>query len=107
MAEFYDDYLGSYDQGNSVPVISPQRAGTWSKSNLASRFDSRSAPNSVYSHNGRPTRKNSSRASPRAYTRPRNNYEEEGYGSEEYDDGPLELTMIRVKVCSISYIHFE
>jgi neutrophil cytosolic factor 2 len=107
MAEFYNDYLGSYDQGNSVPVISPHRAGAWSKLHHASESDSRSAPNSLYSHNGRSMRrKNSSRANPRAYTRALNNYEEEGYGSEEYDDGPLELTMIRVKVCSISFIHF-
>ena len=107
MAEFYDDYLGSYDQGNSVQIISPHRAGARSKSNHVSRSDSRSASNSIYSHNGRSMRrKNSSRANPRAYTRARNNYEEEGYGSEEYDDGPPELTMIRVKVCNISFIHF-
>ena len=103
MAEFYDDYLGSYEQGPSVPVTSPDRAGAWSQSNPASR--SRSVPNSVYSNNGRPMRrKNSNRTNPRAFARARNNYEEEGYGSEEYDDGPLELTMIRVKVCSISFI---
>jgi hypothetical protein len=46
-------------------------------------------------------RMNSSRSNPRAFVRGRNNYDEEGYGSEEYDDGPLELAMIRVKVCSI------
>ena len=102
MAEFYDDYLGSYDQGNSVPVISPDRAGARSQSNPAS---SRSAPNSFYSHNGRSMRrKNSHRTNLRAFARARNNFEEEGYGSEEYDDGPLELTMIRVKVCSIFLI---
>jgi hypothetical protein len=95
MAEFYNDYLGSYDQGNSVPITSPDRAGAWSQSNPGSR----SSPNSQYSHNGRSVRrKNSYRTNPRAFSRARNNYEEEGYGSEEYDDGPLELTMIRVKL---------
>ena len=105
MAEFYDDYLGSYDQGNSVPVISPDRTGAWSQLNPASGSGSHSAPNSLYSHNGRSMRrKNSTRTNPRASPRTRNNYEEEGYGSGEYDDGPFELTMIRVKVCSISFI---
>jgi len=95
MAEFYNDYLGSYDQGNSVPITSPDRTGAWSQSNPGSR----SSPNSLYSHNGRSVRrKNSYRTNPRAFSRARNNYEEEGYGSEEYDDGPLELTMIRVKL---------
>ena len=47
-------------------------------------------------------RMNSSRSNPRAFVRGRSNYDEEGYGSEEYDDGPLELAMIRVKVCSCS-----
>ena len=49
-------------------------------------------------------RMNSTRSNPRAFVRGRNNIEEEGYVSEEYDDGPFELAMIRVKVCSISYI---
>ena len=87
MAEFYDDYLGSYDQGSSAPLISPDRAGTRPQ----------------YSRSMR--RMNSTRTNPRAFVRGRNNYEEEGYGSEEYDDGPLELAMIRVKVCkNISFI---
>jgi len=80
MAEFYDDYLGSYDQGSSAPVISPDRAVTRPQ----------------YSRSMR--RMNSVRTNPRAIVRGRNNYEEEGYGSEEYDDGPLELAMIRVKL---------
>ena len=105
MAELYDDYLGFHDQGNSVPVVSPDRSGAWSQSIPASQSGSRSAPNSFYSHNGRSMRrKNSNRTNLRTFARARNNYEEEGYGSEEYDDGPLELTMIRVKVCSISFI---
>ena len=83
MAEFYDDYLGSYDQGYS-PVLSPDRTGMRS---------------------GRSVRRmNSTRTNARTFVRGRNNYEEEGYGSDEYDDGPLELAMIRVKVCSISFI---
>jgi len=85
MAEFYDDYLGSYEQGNSPPVISPDRTRS---------------PTSLFSYSSRSMsmrRMNSSRT-PRAFVRGRNNYEEEGYGSEEYDDGPLELAMIRVKL---------
>jgi len=81
MAEFYDDYLGSYDQIS--PVISPDRAGSLSSF-------------SQYSRSMR--RKNSSRTNPRSFVRGRNSYDEEGYGSEEYDDGPLELAMIRVKL---------
>jgi neutrophil factor 2 len=104
MAEFYDDYLSSYDQGNSVPVVSPNRAGAWSQLNLASQSGSHSAPNSMYSQNDRSIRrKNSNRSNRRAFARTRND-DEEGYGSGGYDDGPLELTMIRVKVCSISFI---
>lgn len=88
MAEFYDDYLGSYDQGYSSPVMSPDRAS------------STRSPASQYSRSMR--RMNSSRSNPRTFVRGRSNYDEEGYGSEEYDDGPLELAMIRVKVCSCS-----
>lgn len=84
MAEFYDDYLGSYDRGYSPPVISPDRAS------------STRSPASQYSRSMR--RMNSSRSNTRAFVRGRNNYDEEGYGSEEYDDGPLELAMIRVKL---------
>lgn len=93
MAEFYDDYLGSYDQGYSTPVTSPERSGS-----IRSH-----APQ--YSRSMR--RMNSTRTNPRAFVRGRNNYEEEGYGSEEYDDGPLELVMIRVKVSSISFIFWR
>ena len=95
MAEFYDAYLGSYDQGNSIPVISPDRPGARSQLNSAFLSGSHSSP-SLYSPNGRSMRRKNST---RAFARTRNNYEEEGYGSGEYDDGPFELTMIRVKVC--------
>ena len=88
MAEFYDDYLGSYDQGYSSPVVSPDRAS--------------SARSPVSQHSRSMRRMNSSRSNPRLFVRGRTNYDEEGYGSEEYDDGPLELVMIRVKVCSCS-----
>jgi neutrophil cytosolic factor 2 len=84
MAEFYDDYLGSYDQGYSPPVTSPDRAS------------STRSPASQYSRSMK--RMNSSRSNPRAFVRGRNNYDEEGYGSEEYDEGPFELAMIRVKL---------
>ena len=104
MAEFYDDYLGSYDQESSVPVMLRDRTGAWSQSSYASQSNSRGVPNSLYSRNGRSMRrKNPSHANPRAFTRAQNDYEG-GYGSEEYDDGSLELTMIRVKVCNIPLI---
>ena len=88
MTEFYEDYLGSYDQGYSTPVTSPDRTGTRSHT----------------PHSRSMRRMGSIRTNARAFVRGRNNYEEEGYGSEEYDDGPLELAMIRVKVCSIPFI---
>lgn len=88
MAEFYDDYLDTYD---SVPVPSPDRPA-WPQSNHGTQ----------HSQNGRSMGRKTSSRTNRAFVRGRNNYEE-GYGSEEYDDGPLELTMIRVKVCSISF----
>lgn len=97
MPEFYDDY-----QGNS-PVISPDRVGT------RMRSGSRSVPNSYASSSSGRTRHNSKRSIPRVFVRTRSNYEEEeeGYGSGEYDDGPIELSMIRVKVCSLSFIFGE
>jgi len=120
LTEFYDDYLDSYgDDNNSPPVPNIQaaptdRVGAWARSNAnpnyppLSRNQSRSAPNSQYapsSYGGpigsirrKPTRRNT-----RATSRIQSTYEEEeGYVSGEYDDGPYELTLIRVKVCFFS-----
>lgn len=54
-------------------------------------------------------RKSTKRSNFRAFSRAQTTYEEEeeGYGSGEYDDGPIELSLIRVKVCSISFIFSE
>lgn len=102
--EFYDNYM---DQENPIPAMSLDRVGTWNQSNLASRSRSRSVANTQYapsSYSGRPMRTSSKRSNPRSFVRARSNYEEEeeeGYGSGEYDDGPIELNLIRVKVCSL------
>ena len=82
MAEFYDSYLGYHDKGYSPQVISPDRVGGIRTSSQYSRS----------------MRISSSRTNSRAFVRGRNNYDEEGYGGEGDDDGPLELSMIRVKV---------
>ena len=54
-------------------------------------------------------RKSTKRVNHRAFARAQTAYEEEeeeeeeGYGSGEYDDGPIELRLIRVKVCNLSF----
>lgn len=102
LLELYDDYLDS-----SVSAMSP---GAWTRS-TPSRSVSRSVSNSQYSsssYNGKPMRKSSKRSNPRAFGRARSNEEEEeGYGSGEYDDGPIELSLIRIKVCSLPFIFGE
>ena len=98
---FYDDYVDSYNRRNSP---SSDRVGAW-RLNLS--HGPRNVPSSSYS--GRSMRNNSKRGNPHAFIRARGNYEEEeeGYGSGEYDDGPTELTLIRVKVCSLCFIFGE
>lgn len=101
LLELYDNYM---DQEKPIPAMSLDRAGTW---NQSSRSRSRSVANTQYapsSYSGRSMRTNSKRSNPRSFARARSNYEEEeeeGYGSGEYDDGPIELSLIRVKVCSL------
>jgi len=92
MLEYYDDYVDPYNRRNSP---SSDRVGAW-RLNLS--HGPRNVPSSSYS--GRPMRNNSKRGNPHAFVRARGNYEEEeeGYGSGEYDDGPTELTLIRVKL---------
>jgi len=99
MSEIYDDYLDSYDHGS--PVLPPDRVSAWARSNSAPRPGSRSAPHSQYapsSYGGSMRRKSTKRANPRAFRAQTTYEEEEGYGSGEYDDGPIELTLIRVKL---------
>ena len=105
MSEIYDGYLEPYDQEDD-------KVGAWVRSNSAPRSGSRSAPNSQYapgSYGGGSLKKKSTkRGNLRAADRVQSSYEdEEGYGSGEYDDGPIELTLIRVKVCSHSFIFDE
>jgi hypothetical protein len=117
LTEFYDDYIDSYGgEDNSPPPPNNQaggsdRVGAWARNNAnpnyppIGRNGSRSAPGSQYapsSYGGtgsirrKPTRRNN----PRASSRIQSTYEEEeeGYVSGEYEDGPFELTLIRVKL---------
>jgi len=109
MTEFYDDYLDSYGpEGSPGPPPPTDRVGAWARSNASpnypvGRTGSRSAPNSQYapsSYGGSMRRKNTRRTMARASSRIQSTYEEEeeGYVSGEYDDGPYELTLIRVKL---------
>ena len=105
MTEIYDGYLDSYHSVPVPPVSSPSRMRA--RSNPASRSGS---SNSGYAQiGGLMRRKSSRRANPRTYSRAQSTYEEEeeGYGSGEYDDGPIELSLIRVKVCSLIFIFGE
>jgi len=101
VSEIYDRYLDSYDQGNPVPP--PDRVSAWARVNSAPRTGSRTAPHSPYapsSYGGSMRRKSTKRSNVRAFSRAQSTYEEEeeGYGSGEYDDGPIELSLIRVKL---------
>ncbi|KAF8813751.1 NADPH oxidase regulator NoxR [Phlegmacium glaucopus] len=105
MSEIYDDYLDSYGQEDATSP--PGKVDAWVRSNSAPRSGSRtsSAPNQYApsSYSGKlMSRKSTRRGNPRA-SRVQNAYEdeEEGYGSGEYDDGPIELSLIRVK------LHYE
>lgn len=103
MSEIYEDYLDSH--GGS-PVTSPDRARTYARLNPPR---SGSAPNSQYgpsSYGGSMRRKTTRRGNPHTSSRVQSTYEfeEEGYGSGEYDDGPIEFNLIRVKVCGLFFI---
>jgi len=122
MTEFYDDYIDSYGlEGPPAPAPNStnggDRVGAWARSNAnpnyppLGRSGSRSAPTSQYapsSFGGSPAggsvrRRTTSRRNPRMSSRIQSTYEEEeeGYGSGEYDEGPYDLTLIRVKVNQI------
>ncbi|KAJ2916301.1 hypothetical protein MD484_g4120, partial [Candolleomyces efflorescens] len=110
LTEFYDDYLNGYDDPSAPPVpevsAPPDRVAAWARGNAGyppSRNASRSAPNSSYtpsSFGGSVRRKPTRRATTRTPSRIQSTYEEEeeGYGSGEYDDGPFEMTLIRIKL---------
>lgn len=123
LTEFYDDYIDSYGSNEAAPPLpsvnqsaGSDRVGAWARSNAnpnyppIARTGSRSAPNSQYAPSsyggggpgggGSLRRKVTRRNNPRAASRNQSTYEEEeeGYVSGEYDDGPLELTMIRIKL---------
>jgi len=116
MTDFYDNYLTSYTEEPVPPLpgtgngANPDRVAAWARSNAnpnnpPQRAPSRSAPPSMYapsSHGTGSVRRKLSRR-PTARSRgPVSMYEEEeeGYGSGEYEDGPFDLTKIRIKVSS-------
>ena len=125
MTEFYDDYIDSYGlEGPPAPAPNStnggDRVGAWARSNAnpnyppLGRSGSRSAPTSQYAPSsfgggggspagGSVRRRTTSRRNPRMSSRIQSTYEEEeeGYGSGEYDEGPYDLTLIRVKVNQI------
>jgi len=124
LTEIYDDYIESYgeDEPPPMPLLDSPTSGSksdkisaWARANAnpnllppttVQRSASRSAPSSTYapsSYGGgggsmrrKLSRRNTRRTvAPSVYTEEE---EEEGYGSGEYDDGPFELVMIRVKL---------
>lgn len=108
LTEFYDDYLNGYEDAPPVPEMQPpptDRVAAWARQNPGyppSRQGSRSAPGSSYtpsSYAGGSMRRKPSRR-PTVRSRIQSSYEEEeeGYGSGEYDDGPQEMNLIRVKL---------
>jgi hypothetical protein len=118
LTEFYDDYINSYGSNEAAPPLpsvnqsaGSDRVGPWARSNAnpnyppIARTGSRSAPNSQYAPSsygggGSLRRKITKRNNPRAASRIQSTYEEEeeGYVSGEYDDGPFELAIIRIKL---------
>ncbi|KIP05003.1 hypothetical protein PHLGIDRAFT_108845 [Phlebiopsis gigantea 11061_1 CR5-6] len=118
VTDFYDDYLDSYGgiedapplPGKDVPPMPPSargdRVANWARNNAVPANNpgvgrSRSmAPPSTYapSSAGGTLRRKTTRRTARPA---RNTYyeeEEEGYASGDYDDGPFEMTKIRVKL---------
>jgi len=119
LTEFYDDYLDSYSESAPPPIPRgespangpPDRVAAWARTNANAnyppgRFGSRSAPTSNYapsSYGGGSIRRKLSRRPTQSRalsSRIQSSYEEEeeGYVSGEYEDGPFELTKIRVKL---------
>ena len=108
LTEFYDDYLNGYEDTPPVPEMQPaptDRVAAWARQNPGyppSRQGSRSAPGSSYTPSsyvgGSMRRKPSRRPTIRSRIQSSYEEEEEGYGSGEYEDGPLEMSLIRVKV---------
>lgn len=122
MTDFYDEYLDSYDDRDlpPVPALQPAPQGTadrtanWARQNPVqypppssgiSRSGSRHSPNSQFSPSSftgtastrrRLTRRGTGRTATSRINSPYE--EEEGYESGEYDDGPVEMNLIRVKL---------
>ena len=114
LTEFYDDYLNGYEDAPPVPEIQPaptDRVSAWARQNPGyppSRQGSRAGPASSYtpsSYAGGSLRRKPTRR-PTVRSRIQSSYEEEeeGYGSGEYDDGPFEMNLIRVKVRLVPHL---
>ncbi len=103
LTEFYDSYIDSYGDAPLPPLPnnqrSPDRVANWARSNANPGMQrSRSLAPSSYapSSGGGTLRRKTTRR-----TAPRSTYyeeEEEGYASGDYDDGPMDLVKIKVKV---------
>ncbi|KAJ8473222.1 hypothetical protein ONZ45_g16375 [Pleurotus djamor] len=115
ITQFYEDYIDSYGDDSSSPPLpsGPPGVAAWAKNNAnpgyasgVARSGSRSAPTSNYAASSlgvgnvrrKLTRRGTSRGGSRSQVGSMYEEEEEGYGSGEYDDGPFELTKIRVKI---------
>lgn len=101
MTDFYDDYINAYGGAEDVPPVPADRVATWARNNANPPQRSRSmAPPSSYTPSAAGTlRRKTTKRSNRAPTR--STYyeeEEEGYASGDYEDGPYEMTKIRVKL---------
>ncbi|TFK23678.1 NADPH oxidase regulator NoxR [Coprinopsis marcescibilis] len=104
---FYDEYIDAYDQP-PVPQLTSappsDRVTTWARQNTVTRAPSRSAPNSQYAPSsfggggGTLRRKLTRRTTTRQRIQSAYEEEEEGYGSGEYEDGPFEMNLIRIKL---------
>ncbi len=111
LTEFYDDYLDSYGATEEVPPLpttqrSPDRVANWARNNAnpatsAGVQRSRSmAPPSSYapSSAGGTLRRKTTRRTARTARSTYYEDEDEGYASLDYEEGPFEMTKIRVKV---------
>jgi len=108
LTEIYDGYMGGFTD-EEPPAVPPAqgRVAAWARTNanpgnVPSRSPSTRAPSAyassaVGSVRRRPTRRGTVNRAP---SRARTSFEEEeeGYVSGEYEDGPYELSKIRVKV---------
>ncbi|EKM53513.1 uncharacterized protein PHACADRAFT_259928 [Phanerochaete carnosa HHB-10118-sp] len=106
MTEFYDDYINAYGGTEDIPPVPnsqprpADRVANWARNNANPPQRSRSTAPSSYAPSApgtlrRKTTKRVNRAPARSTYYEE---EEEGYASGDYEDGPYEMTKIRVKL---------